>query len=72
MKTVFANIIYVVSASKDGRSEFWAAATPRRLAAAQVQQLLPSGWTAVLTGWRLNPEKAAELKMRGNTVRKLT
>jgi hypothetical protein len=71
MKTVFANDIYVVSATKDGQTEFWAAATARRVAAAQVQQLLPPGWKAALTGWRLNPERAAKLKMLANTVRPL-
>ena len=30
MNTIFANVVYVVSATKDGQSEFWAAATPRQ------------------------------------------
>ena len=72
MNTTFADLIYVVSATKNGQSEFWAAATPRRVAAAQVQRSLPPGWKATLTSWRLSSGRAAELEMRPNTVRKLT
>ena len=72
MKTDFAEIIYVINATEDGQSEFWAAAAPRRTAAAQVQQLLPPGWTATSMGWRLGRARAAELRMRPDSVRKLT
>jgi hypothetical protein len=72
MNTIFADVVYVVSATKNGRSEFWAAATPRQVAAAQVQRSLPPGWKATLTSWRLSRGRAAELEMRPNTVRKLT
>jgi len=72
MNTIFADVVYVVSATKDGQSEFWAAATPCRVAAAQVQRSLPPGWKATLTSWRLSSGRAAELEMRPNTVRKLT
>ena len=71
MGNAFAGRIYVVAAIKDGQTEFWAAATPRETAAVEVQQLLPTGWTAVPTGWRLTPEKVAKLKLRANSVRKL-
>jgi hypothetical protein len=71
MGNAFAGRIYVVAATKDGQTEFWAAATPRKTAAAEVQQLLPTGWTAVPTGWRLTPEKVAELNMRVHSVRKI-
>ena len=71
MGKAFAGRIYVVAATKNGQTEFWAAATPRKIAAAEVQQLLPTGWMAVPTGWRLNPEKVAALNMRANSVRKL-
>ena len=57
---------------KGAQSEFWVAATPRRMAAAHVQQVLPPGWLAVSRGWRLNPKRAAELKMCPNAVRRLT
>jgi hypothetical protein len=72
MNTLFAEFVYVVSATKNGRSEFWAAATPRDSAAEHVRRSLPPGWKAILTGWRLGPERTAELEMRPNTVRKLT
>ena len=70
MRNAFAGRIYVVAATKDGRTEFWAAATPCKAAAAEVQQLLPTGWMAVPTGWRLTPEKVAELNMPANSVHK--
>jgi hypothetical protein len=72
MNTTFADVLYVVTATKNGQSEFWAAATPRRVAAAQVQRSLPPGWKAIVTSWRLSRGRAAELEMRTNTVRKLT
>jgi hypothetical protein len=31
MKTGFADVVYVVSATKSDQSEFWACATPRRV-----------------------------------------
>jgi len=70
--TTPADVIYVVSVTKNGKSEFWAAATPRDSAAAYVQGSLPAGWEAKLTGWRLGAERAAELRMAPNTVRKIT
>ena len=72
MKKVFSKVVHVVSAIKRAQSEFWVAATPRRMAAAHVQQVLPPGWLAVSRGWRLNPKRAAELKMCPNAVRRLT
>ena len=71
MHNAFAGRIYVVAATKDGQTEFWAAATRRGSAAAAVQQLLPLGWTAVVTGWHLAPGKVAEFNMRANSVRKI-
>ena len=38
MKKVFSKVVHVVSAIKGDQSEFWAAATPRGVAAGQVQQ----------------------------------
>jgi hypothetical protein len=64
-----ADIVYVVSATKNGQSEFWAAATPRDSAAAQVQGSLSPGWEAKLTGWRLGAERVAELQMAPNTAK---
>jgi hypothetical protein len=65
MKTVFSNVVHVVSAIKG-------AATSRELAAGQVQQALPPGWMAISRGWRLNRKTAEEMKMCPNTVRRLT
>jgi hypothetical protein len=72
MTTLIADVVYVVSATRNGQSEFWAAATPRDSAAAQVQGSLPPGWEAKLTGWRLGAERIAELQMAPDTVRKIT
>jgi hypothetical protein len=72
MNSGFADVVYVVSATKNDHLEFWACATPGQVAAAQVQQLLPPGWTARSMGWRLSPARTAELKMRRNSVRRLT
>jgi hypothetical protein len=71
MRNKFARGAYVVSATKDGQTEFWAAATSRHRAAAAVQHVLPTGWRVTLLGWRLSPTKAAALEMPSNTVRKL-
>ncbi len=71
MGNAFAGRIYVVAATRNVQTEFWAAATPRKTSAVAVQQLLPAGWMAVPTGWRLTPEKVAELNMSANSVRKL-
>jgi hypothetical protein len=72
MGNAFAGRIYAVATTKDGQTEFWATATPRKTAAVEVQQSLPTGWMAVPTDWRLTPKKVAELNMRANSVRKLT
>jgi hypothetical protein len=72
MTTPIADVVYVVSATRNGHSEFWAAATPRDSAAAQVQGSLPPGWEAKLTGWRLGAERIAELQIAPNTVRRIT
>ena len=71
MDDASAGGVYVVAATDGWRIEYWAAAMPRKKAAAEVQQVLPLGWKAVVTGWRLTPEKIARLKIRANTVCKL-
>jgi hypothetical protein len=72
MDRLIADVAYVVSATKRGRSQFWAAATLRDSAATQVQGSLPPGWKAKLTGWRLGVGRVAELQMAPNTVRRIT
>lgn len=71
MRNGFARIIYVVAATKNGRTEFWAAATARYLAEAAVQRALPPGWRILFLAWRLSPTKAAALKMSSGSVCKL-
>jgi hypothetical protein len=72
MNTTFADVVYVVSATNDDQSEFWAAATPRRVAASQVQRTLPPGWKAKSTRWRLSRERAVKMEMLPNTVRRIS
>jgi len=71
MRNGFARAVYIVTATKNGRTEFWAAATPRHHAAAAVQRVLQPGWRIMFLGWRLSPTVAAALKMSSNSVRKL-
>jgi len=71
MNNTYAGGIYVVAATKDGITEYWAAATPREEAAATVGSQLGPGWKLILTDERLTPEAVAELKMRANCIRKL-
>ena len=63
--------VHVVAATRDGRTEYWAAATIRAEAVDAVRQQIAPGWTLALTERRLTPEKVAELKMRPNSVRLL-
>jgi hypothetical protein len=71
MRNGFARAVYVVTATKSGRTEFWAAATPRHHAAAAVQRVLRPGWRVMFLGWRLSPTTAAALKISSYSVRKL-
>ncbi|HTV27999.1 MAG TPA: hypothetical protein VMF32_09475 [Xanthobacteraceae bacterium] len=71
MRNGFARAVYIVIATKDGQTEFWAAATARTRAATAVQELAAPGWRVTFLGWRLNPAKAVALKMLPGSVRKL-
>lgn len=71
MRNGFVRAVYIVTATKNGRTEYWAAATSRHHAASAVQQVLPPGWRVMCLGWRLSPKKATALKMSSNSVRKL-
>jgi hypothetical protein len=71
MGSAFGRRVYVVVAMKDGQTKYWAAAMRRDRAAAAVQQLLPLGWKAVVTRWRLTPGMIAKLNMRANSVCRL-
>jgi hypothetical protein len=55
---------YVVAATKDGRTELWAAATLRDEALALVQRFLPPGWkAAAIRDRRLTLKEAEALKL---------
>jgi hypothetical protein len=71
MRNESTRAVYIVTATRNGRTEFWAAATPRHQAATAVQRVLPPGWRVMFLGWRLSPTRAAGLKMSLNGVRKL-
>jgi hypothetical protein len=66
-----ARAVYIVIATKNGQTEFWAAATSRHRAAVTVRRVLPSDWRVTFLGWRLSATKAAALKMSSDSVRKL-
>ena len=63
--------IHVVLAKKDKAIEYWAATTVRDKAVAAVEKELLPGWTATLTRRHLTMQRAARLKIRPNSVRKL-
>jgi hypothetical protein len=71
MGDAYTGGVNVVVASNGEEIEYWAAATPRADAVSTVQQLLPSGWTAVLSDKRLDPEAVAALKIKTGSARKL-
>jgi hypothetical protein len=66
-----ARPIYVVSASKDGKIEYWVAATNPNEATVAVQLVLGPAWKIKLTDRRLNPSQLAELNLRPDDVRRL-
>jgi hypothetical protein len=67
----FARCAYVVEATKNGQTEYWAAATHRDDALAVVRTQTSPDWNLVLTTRCLMRKQAAELKMMHNTVLKL-
>jgi hypothetical protein len=71
MGNEYAGGIHVVAATKDGRTEYWAASVPESRALEEVRQKIPAGWHLSLTNKRLSTAKAAGLKMRLNSVRQL-
>ncbi len=60
--------IYVVAAVKDGRTEYWAAATVREDAVPAVRREVPPGTEVFLTDRRLTPQKIKALRLRPNAV----
>jgi hypothetical protein len=67
----FARNVHVVEATKDGQTEYWAAATHREDAITAVRCLVDPDWDLVVTERRLTRKKCAELKMRHNSAREL-
>ena len=72
MSNALGGGIYVVAATKDGKTEYWAAATVRAEAVAAVQGQLTGEWTVTLTDRRLTSQKIRALKLRPNAVCPLT
>jgi hypothetical protein len=71
VSNTYAGVVYIVTAMKDGETEYWVAANPRDQALAAVREHLAPGWTPSLTDQRLPPEMVAQLEMHANSVRKL-
>jgi hypothetical protein len=71
MANTYAGGVYIVVATKNGATEYWAAATHRAKAVSAVKEMLPPGWDGTVTERRLTPDQVAELKLRANGVRKL-
>jgi len=71
MGNEYAGGVWVVTATKDRESEYWAAAVPEGQAIEAVRQQVAPGWKLALTQRRLTPAQVVELKMRPNSVRKL-
>ncbi len=65
------NEIYVVAATKDDTTVYWATATRREDAVTAVELLLGPGWTVALTERRITPAQGAVLKLRDNDIREL-
>jgi hypothetical protein len=71
MALEYAGGIYVVAATKDGKTEYWAAATPREHAVDEVRKALDPGWNASFTERRIAKETMRDLNMQRLSVRKL-
>jgi hypothetical protein len=71
MGNEYAGGIWVVAGTNGGRTEYWAAAFPESRVLEEVGNVAPPGWRLILTNKRLTTAKAAELKMRPNSIRQL-
>jgi hypothetical protein len=69
MGNEYAGGIYVIAATKDGRTEYCAVLENRAIEA--VRDQIGPGWKLSLTTKRLTAAQVAELKMRTNSVRQL-
>jgi len=71
MSKRYAGSLYVVAASKDGKTEYWVAATSPNQATAAIQLKVGPEWSVQLTSRRLTPSQRAELALRPDEVRHL-
>jgi ActR/RegA family two-component response regulator len=67
----YARCAYVVEATKDGRTEYWAVAAHRDDALTIARTQTSPDWNLVLAERRLTHKQAAELKIMHNTIKKL-
>ena len=71
MGNVLVGGLYVVQATKHGKTEYWAVATIRDKAVAAVEKELDDGWTVTLTDRRLTGQRLSKLRLRPSGVQKL-
>ena len=71
MSSEIAEEIYVVAATKDGQTEFWAVALPFEEVLDAMAQATGPGWKYVVTTEWLTIERAAALGLPFNTVRRI-
>jgi len=67
MGKLYAGGIYVVAASKHGRTEYWVAATSPKQATGAFQLVVGPTWNIKLLNRRLTPTQFAELDLRQMT-----
>lgn len=68
----YADAVYAVAASKNGKTQYWVAATRPKQATAADQLLLGPTWSVKLSNHRLTPPQLAELNLRPDEVRRLS
>jgi hypothetical protein len=63
--------VYIVAATKDGKTDYWAAAVPQANALAAVRDMVAPGWQLSLTNRRLSQDQVRELEIEPRSVRQL-
>jgi hypothetical protein len=71
MGKLYAGGIYVVAAAKNGKTEYWVAATSPKEATAAVQLVVGPSWKTRLINRRLTPAQVAELSLQPDDVRRV-
>jgi hypothetical protein len=69
MRAEYAGNLYVVAATKDGKTDYWVASSSREEAVATVQRIVEPGWRVSLTERRISPKQATALKLHVEGVR---